>query len=95
MKLTKSGRIELGGVEYDNPLDFPYPAKDYSTGKEGRNTTYRKAWLERYLLDVNRTFIERSELKVLSDGRAFLDGIALSKDDSKSAAEVMDGLKVE
>lgn len=87
------GKISLGGFDgFDNPLDRPYPKKDYSEGKESARISYRKIWLDCY------SFSEywSCELKLLSNGKCFLDGKELKQDDDvKTVKEIFNGLKLE
>ena len=88
---TEGGKISLGGVAgFDNPLDYPYPKKNYSEGKESARISYRRIWLDRYADGEYGSW----ELKLLSNGKAFLDGVELRKgDDMDTVNEIFAGLK--
>lgn len=95
------GKISLNGIDgFDNPLDRPYPKKDYSEGKESARISYRKIWIDRYARSEKQpyTFYEYSscELKLLSNGKCFLDGRELKqKEDVEAVNEIFSNLKLE
>ena len=65
------GKISLNGIDgFDNPLDKPYPKKDYSEGKESARITYRKIWIDRYVRNKDKPNIFSEywscELKILT-----------------------------
>lgn len=97
MKLDGEGKILLNGIGFDNPLDrSPYPKRDYSEGKESARISFRKIWLDRYVKDGIRTVEYWScELKLLSNGKAYLDGKEIKdSDDVKTVKEIFENIKV-
>ena len=93
----REGRVSLGGIDgFDNPLDKPYPKKNYSTGKESARISFRKIWLDRYVTDGQRTIEYCScELKLLSNGKAYLDGKEIrDSDEVKTVMEIFDCIKI-
>lgn len=91
-------KISIGGLDgFDNPLDRPYPKKDYSEGKESARISYRKIWIDRYVKSRdNSNEYWSCELKILSNGKCFLDGKELKQnDDVETVKEIFDGLKLE
>lgn len=97
MKLNEKCKVVLNGLDFDNPLDLnPYPKKDYSTGKESARISFRKIWLDRYVTDGQRTIEYWScELKLLSNGKAYLDGKEIKdSDEVKTVKEIFDNIKI-
>lgn len=96
---TDGGKISLGGLDgFDNPLDIPYQKKLYSDGKESARISYRKIWLDRYVRDCRDSNAISEywscELKILSNGKCFLDGRELKKkEDVDAVNEIFNGLK--
>ena len=101
MKLNETGKVALNGLDFDNPLDFnPYPKKEYSEGKESARISYRKIWIDRYVRNKDKpnVFSEywSCELKILSNGKCFLDGKELKQsDDVETVREIFNRLKLE
>ena len=100
MKIV-GGKISLVGIDgFDNPLDAPYPKKDYSEGKESARVSFRRIWLDRYVWSREKpnTFTEywSCELKLLSNGKCLLDGREMkSPDDISATKEIFSNLVVE
>jgi len=96
---TNGGKISIGGFDgFDNPLDRPYPKKEYSEGKESARISYRKIWIDRYVRERPDRFSEywSCELKILSNGKCFLDGKELKQsEDVETVKEIFNGLKLE
>ena len=98
---TDGDKISLGGFDgFDNPLDKPYPKNDYSEGKESARISYRKIWIDRYVKSKNKPNIFSEywscELKILSNGKCFLDGKELKQsDDVEAVREIFNELKLE
>ena len=98
MKLTSTGKVSFNGAEYDNPLDFqPYPKRNYLEGKESARVSFRRIWIDGYTLspdgEGNESYYS-SELKVLSNGKATLDGRELKGDELANAREIFDNLQI-
>ena len=93
-----STTFTMGGVSgLDNPLDRPYPRRDYDEGKVSARISYRRIWLDRYIFDGMRQVGYWScELKVLSNGKCYLDGREIKNpDEAKRAREIVDSIKME
>ena len=83
----------LNGIDFSNPLETDsYPRKDYSDGKESARISYKRIWLDHY---QGTTEYWSCELKLLSNGKAFLDGKEI-RDASEIASvrEIFDNLKI-
>ena len=95
MKLTNEGKITLNGLEFDNPLDKDfYPKKDYAEGKESTRISFRSLWLDRYPIKDGRREYWSCELKLLSNGKPFLDGKEIrSAEDRETVNEIFKNLK--
>ena len=97
MNLTKDGKVRISGLAYDNPLDTEYPKRAYAEGKESARISFRSIWLDRYGRgeDGHVKSYSSEELKLLSNGKVFLDGRELKDESSiETAKEIFKFLKV-
>lgn len=92
------GLLEIGGMAgFGNPLDSPYPRKQYAEGKESARISFKSIWIDRYIRgeDGHMKEFQSCQLKLLSNGKAYLDGKELKDEkDRKSASEIFTNLKL-
>ena len=95
---TADGKITLRGIGgFDNPLDSPYPKKDYSEGMESKRISYKSILLDRRIRNDRGDIVECwfCVLKLLSNGKCFLDGRELTqKEDVSTVNEIFSNLKL-
>ena len=99
MKTDRQGKIKLCGIGgFDNPLDSAtYPKRLYAEGKESARISFRRIWVDRYMFDSCGRFVEywSCELKLLSNGKCFLDGREIKdKDEIENVNEIFTNLKL-
>ena len=96
MKLTIDGKIVLNGLECDNPLDRePYPKKDFREGKESARISFKSIWIDRYPVKDGRREYWSCELKILSNGKSFLDGKEIKTAEERGTVdEIFKNLKI-
>lgn len=77
MKTDNHGKVVLMGIRFDNPLDGDgtYPKRNHKTGKESARISFESFCLDTYVTDgMNVKSYGSYELKLLSNGKAYLDG---------------------
>lgn len=83
METAADGRVRLNGMLFD------FPQGPVAEGKDGARTSFRSVWLDRYVMEG--LFVSEyasSELRLLSTGRAFLDGEKVLQSDIPKVQEI-------
>jgi len=97
MELANSrNKVELSGLEFDNPLDsLPLAKREYREFKDGVRTTIKEIWLDRYIYGDKSVHIERSCLQMTNRGVCTLDERQLKdKTDIDKVKYIFENLKV-
>lgn len=98
---TVNGKIAFSGYgDFFNPLDSPYPKKDYSEGKESARISYKKIWIDGYNYSADKpnqpSDFFSSELKMLSNGKCFIDGREIKRNDEiENVREIFKNISLE
>ena len=84
-----TGIVSILGTEFDDPREFPPPARDCSERKEGARTSVKEMWVSSYRRDGTAVWCEKIPLTMTNRGVCTFDGRPVKDEaDRKLVAEL-------